>query len=432
MSYERRLLHGKIDILRAELVARLQQSRGARACSTRSTSTASTDILTGKAAPAGRERTSTARSAASRTRRPRTTARAAARCSRRASRRPRRRRRSRPTRSPTLDARARRASKARRSSCASGGGRAGESFMPSGERTRIGRSPDCEIFLDDVTVSRNHAVLVEQRRDVLGRGRGLAERHVRQPPAHRPRDARERRRAPDREVPADLHRMSADEQPRPRRRERLIRIGEVVRRLRDEFPDVSISKIRFLEDEGLLAPRRTQGGYRLFSEDDLERLETILRLQRDEFLPLRVIRDELDAPGANERKRRRPAALGAQDETIDLDELCERAGDRARAGEGARGLRAARAAGHRRRASATRRPTPTSPRLRPAHALRRRRPATCGRSGRRPTARRRCSSSSSRRRCAARNPERRAAGPARPATAGRAGAELSARSSGAS
>ena len=106
---------------------------------------------------------------------------------------------------------------------------------------------------------------------------------------------------------------------------RPIRIGEVVERLRDEFPDISISKIRYLEDEGLLAPRRTQGGYRLFSEDDLERLQTILRLQRDEFLPLRVIREELDAPGANERKRRRPVPLGAPDAVITHDELCDRA-----------------------------------------------------------------------------------------------------------
>jgi DNA-binding transcriptional MerR regulator len=109
-------------------------------------------------------------------------------------------------------------------------------------------------------------------------------------------------------------------------RERFLRIGEVVRRLTEEFPDISISKIRYLEDEGLLTPRRTQGGYRLFSEADLERLQTILRLQRDEFLPLRVIRDELDAPGQKERKRRRPTALGAEEETIELDELCERAG----------------------------------------------------------------------------------------------------------
>ena len=109
-------------------------------------------------------------------------------------------------------------------------------------------------------------------------------------------------------------------------RERLIRIGEVVRRLREEFPDISISKIRFLEDEGLLSPQRTRGGYRLFGEDDVERLVTILRLQRDEFLPLRVIRNELSVPGASERKRRRPAALGERVEAIDFEELCRRSG----------------------------------------------------------------------------------------------------------
>jgi DNA-binding transcriptional MerR regulator len=109
-------------------------------------------------------------------------------------------------------------------------------------------------------------------------------------------------------------------------RERLLRIGEVVRRLRDEFPDVSISKVRYLEDEGLLMPRRTQGGYRLFSEDDLERLRTILRLQRDEFLPLRVIREELDAPSVTERKRRRPTSLGSTEDEITFDEVCERGG----------------------------------------------------------------------------------------------------------
>jgi DNA-binding transcriptional MerR regulator len=109
-------------------------------------------------------------------------------------------------------------------------------------------------------------------------------------------------------------------------RERPLRIGAVVRRLSEEFPDISISKIRYLEDERLLTPRRTQGGYRLFSEEDVDRLQMILRLQRDEFLPLRVIRDELDAPGATERKRRRPTALGLTEEEIDLDELCSRAG----------------------------------------------------------------------------------------------------------
>ena len=106
---------------------------------------------------------------------------------------------------------------------------------------------------------------------------------------------------------------------------RLHTIGAVCRRLQAEFPDVSISKIRYLEDQGLLTPKRTQGGYRLFGEDDVERLETILRLQRDEFLPLRVIREEL-ASGAGKERRRRRAALGEAEEGFDVEELCERAG----------------------------------------------------------------------------------------------------------
>jgi DNA-binding transcriptional MerR regulator len=115
--------------------------------------------------------------------------------------------------------------------------------------------------------------------------------------------------------------MSATEAPS---RRRLLTIGTVCNRLKDEFPDVSISKIRYLEDQGLLNPRRTQGGYRLFSEDDVERLETILRLQRDEFLPLRVIRQELEA-GAGQRRRRR-SVVDAGEEEVGLEELCERAG----------------------------------------------------------------------------------------------------------
>jgi len=115
-------------------------------------------------------------------------------------------------------------------------------------------------------------------------------------------------------------------------RRRLLTIGTVCNRLKDEFPDVSISKIRYLEDQGLLNPRRTQGGYRLFSEDDVERLETILRLQRDEFLPLRVIREELEA-GAGTKRRRRRSLVDDGEEELDLAELCDRAGvtvDRAR------------------------------------------------------------------------------------------------------
>src|SRR4051812_47879454 len=70
-------------------------------------------------------------------------------------------------------------------------------------------------------------------------------------------------------------------------------IGAVCKALAQEFPDISISKIRYLEDQKLLNPRRTPGGYRLYSPSDMVRLRTILRLQRDEFLPLRVIRQEL-------------------------------------------------------------------------------------------------------------------------------------------
>jgi DNA-binding transcriptional MerR regulator len=72
-------------------------------------------------------------------------------------------------------------------------------------------------------------------------------------------------------------------------------IGAVCKALQQEFPDISISKIRYLEDQKLLTPRRTAGGYRLYTTADVARLRAILRLQRDEFLPLRVIRQELAA-----------------------------------------------------------------------------------------------------------------------------------------
>jgi DNA-binding transcriptional MerR regulator len=96
--------------------------------------------------------------------------------------------------------------------------------------------------------------------------------------------------------------------PRPKS----ITIGAVCKALAQEFPDISISKIRYLEDQKLISPRRTAGGYRLYSPGDIQRLRTILRLQRDEFLPLRVIRQELAAgrggeeevnPGPGERPR---------------------------------------------------------------------------------------------------------------------------------
>ncbi|MGZ4609110.1 MAG: transcriptional regulator FtsR [Actinomycetes bacterium] len=100
-------------------------------------------------------------------------------------------------------------------------------------------------------------------------------------------------------------------------------IGEVLNALRPDFPDVSISKIRFLESEGLIEPARTPSGYRKFSHRDVERLRYVLAAQRDQYLPLRVIKEHLDAidrglepsdvPGARPRV---PRALVA---AADLD-----------------------------------------------------------------------------------------------------------------
>lgn len=75
----------------------------------------------------------------------------------------------------------------------------------------------------------------------------------------------------------------------------LLSIGEVLVRLRNEFEDISISKIRFLETNGLVLPERTPSGYRKFSLVDVERLRYVLRMQRDHFLPLRVIKEHIDA-----------------------------------------------------------------------------------------------------------------------------------------
>jgi DNA-binding transcriptional MerR regulator len=74
-----------------------------------------------------------------------------------------------------------------------------------------------------------------------------------------------------------------------------LNIGEVLDRLRPDFPGVTIPKIRFLEDRGLIKPERTPSGYRKFSTEDIDRLRYILRMQRDHYLPLRVIGEHLDA-----------------------------------------------------------------------------------------------------------------------------------------
>src|SRR4051812_22247800 len=99
-------------------------------------------------------------------------------------------------------------------------------------------------------------------------------------------------------------------------------IGAVSKQLAREFPDISISKIRYLEDQKLVSPRRTQGGYRLYSPADVSRLRTILRLQRDEFLPLRVIRQELASGRAAEAGD--PAEIDQHPRRISLDPSGER------------------------------------------------------------------------------------------------------------
>ncbi|MEU7167441.1 MerR family transcriptional regulator [Streptomyces morookaense] len=82
---------------------------------------------------------------------------------------------------------------------------------------------------------------------------------------------------------------------------RLLSIGAVLNVLREEFPEVTISKIRFLEAEGLVEPQRTPSGYRKFSTADVERLGQVLRMQRDHYLPLKVIREQLDDPARGGR-----------------------------------------------------------------------------------------------------------------------------------
>ncbi len=93
------------------------------------------------------------------------------------------------------------------------------------------------------------------------------------------------------ELPGTAEEAPSEQEPRGAAK--AVTIGAVCKALRQEFPDISISKIRYLEDQKLLTPRRTQGGYRVYAQSEVQRLRTILRLQRDEFLPLRVIRQEL-------------------------------------------------------------------------------------------------------------------------------------------
>jgi len=88
-------------------------------------------------------------------------------------------------------------------------------------------------------------------------------------------------------------------------------IGEVLQALRGDFPDVTISKIRFLESEGLVEPARTPSGYRKFSHQDVDRLRYVLSAQRDQYLPLRVIKEHLDAIDRGRKVPAPPRGRGA-------------------------------------------------------------------------------------------------------------------------
>ena len=203
------------------------------------------------------------------------------------------------------------------------------------------------------------------------------------PPPEEPPEHPERRQAAE---AARLAGGDADAAPKPPVKS--LTIGAVCKSLEREFPDISISKIRYLEDQKLLTPRRTRGGYRLYSPGDVDRLRTILRLQRDEFLPLRVIRQEL-APAAptarsaasRSRAGARPARAAPRDRRraregaplYRLADVLEETGAEASLVKRARGVRRHQGRAPRRRAVLRRHREGDHPRGGRARALRRRR-----------------------------------------------------------
>ena len=114
----------------------------------------------------------------------------------------------------------------------------------------------------------------------------------------------------------------------------LLTIGQVVDQLKPDFPDLSITKVRYLEDRGLIAPSRTPGRYRKYGNADIRRLRTILSLQRDQYLPLDVIRERVDGPPPGMLTQSLSAAsrlgggaqLRREDALYTQEEICENAG----------------------------------------------------------------------------------------------------------
>lgn len=118
-------------------------------------------------------------------------------------------------------------------------------------------------------------------------------------------------------------------------RDQLLSIGQLVKELQSDFPELSISKVRYLEDRGLLTPQRTKGRYRKYTKADVRRLRGILTMQRDEYLPLDVIRRRVDSgdPGILEASASPMASVASWSSTLQrqepvytLEELCEELG----------------------------------------------------------------------------------------------------------
>ena len=103
-------------------------------------------------------------------------------------------------------------------------------------------------------------------------------------------------------------------------------IGKVVKKLQTLYPDLSVSKVRYLQDEGLITPTRTAGGYRLYSQKDVKRLETILYLQKSRFMPLSVIKDELDRQDKNPKVESQPQVQASDSSNANIQAESEAQG----------------------------------------------------------------------------------------------------------
>ncbi len=168
----------------------------------------------------------------------------------------------------------------------------GSQFALDQDLVTAGRHPDSDIFLDDITVSRRH-VEVERR----GGGTWCATSAPSTAPTSTVSGSRKQScttATSCRSASSSWSFVAGSTTVSSVADRSHLSIGEVLSLLQDEFPDVTISKIRFLESQGLLDPERTPSGYRKFYEPDIDRLRWILRQQRENFLPLKVIKDRLE------------------------------------------------------------------------------------------------------------------------------------------